>query len=1165
MQFGGVSIPDSVFEAALSSNLVIFAGAGVSVSPPVNLPLFNSLVDRIKSAVDPGNFLRERKHKLDKETPVYTETPEQYLSYLEHEGKNVKEACSLLVDPRGQFTNLHTNILRLLEANRHVRLVTTNFDNCFENSMEVLGCEAKVFASPALPLGKSVNGVVHLHGVYSDLETMILTAEDYGEAYVSNGWVARFLVDLFKTYTVLFVGYSCGDSLVDYLTRSISSEISGHAFVLCKDSDVDDWQMRGVEPIVFNDFDSLPKIFEDWASYAESSVTEKVVHIRDICQANNMNQADKDFIIQALRWPDEDDRYLFTSEFCKTASDIEHFQLLKNNGFLSFLSSKNPGRQDLLLLDWMVAKFSTNETAALQDLCVQYLYELTPIFFERLFWRLSTSDIPESIIASWLPWLESADFLSQKRCEHQLVEIANRVQSDSIALVAICILLKVGITFSRSVMTGTSIEPSTVVSKDYYGDKVIEIIKARSSTIGNQIFEYCFNQIERAYSIQTKCWAEKDSFDGMSFGRSSIAPHEQDRFCDGVEGVLIDAARASVNQNNYIEATEKSLNSKCSLLFRLGLWIKSEFTPSGSDLGFVAKEDLLSDVYIHHEVFQLIKEAFPVASDEEKREFVEYVASRVVVDDRNSEYSCYNICVWLREEMDTCPELKALYEEVIQRNPSFAPREHPDFTHYMSSGFVDNSDECHLSKEDFSNDYLLELMRSSASPGSFITKHNRVSTPTRDYPSVAIHNLRELLNRECSENETELMNLYIQYIDWNNLDIPTDALVTLLEQIVADGRTCVAGIESIRSSMIDSGKPLHLSGEALVSICEKALPNIDELFSSESAIVKNDNPDWVLMGINHPAGKYVELLAEADRDFFEKQKSHSQRASDCFERISEKLSAESDAARCVIACIFSRINVLNGLNPDCFKNKLLYALLPDNWAFSSAWEGLSYAGGLTSEVWAATKELWPGLFRNYHQIGKNQFEQLVRLYVWVIIVLVELEERGHFLVAGASASKDALRSACMQLDNWMGTLDEEDRLNEWNTWLAESFGKLAVITEGASDVLAEFYSRWIRKYPELRGKLAVAISRDCADVHNADLFIFDGTLLSIAEDMKLTHNEKVQLVTFLLEHQKYLHFESDVTRAIQLIEKECADDDDIQKLRDVATRKGLIDTLTTNQ
>lgn len=1164
MQFGGVSIPDSVFEAALSSNLVIFAGAGVSVSPPVNLPLFNSLVDQIKSAVDPGNFLRERKHKLVKKNPIYTETPEQYLSYLEHEGKNIRRACSVLVDPHGQFTDLHTNILRLLDTNCHVRLVTTNFDNCFENSMEVLGCETKVFASPALPLGKGINGVVHLHGVYSDLETMILTAEDYGEAYVSNGWVAKFLVDLFKTYTVLFVGYSCGDSLVDYLTRSISSEISGRAFVLCKDTDVYDWQMRGVEPIIFDDFDDLPKIFGDWASYTESSVTEKVVHIHDICRGNNMNQADADFIIQALRWPDEGDRYLFTSEFCKVASDIDHFQLLKNNGFFSFLSSKNPGRQDLLLLDWMVAKFSTNEIAALQDLCIEYFYELTPIFFERLFWRLSTSDIPENIIASWLPWLESADFLSQKRCEHQLVEIANRVQSDSIALVAIRILLKVGITFSRSVITGTSIEPSTVVSRDYCGDKLIEIVKARSSTIGKHVFEYCLDQIEQAYSIQTKCWAEKDSFDVISFRRSSIAPHDQDRFCDGVEGILVDVARESINQNNYIESTEKCLNSKCSLLFRLGLWIKSEYNPSGSDLCFVAKEDLLSDVYIHHEVFQLIKEAFPVASDDEKRDFVEYVASQVVVDDRNSEYSCYNICVWLREEMDACPELKALYEELAKRNPSFAPREHPDFTHYMSSGWVDNRDECHLSKKDFNNDNLLELMQSSASPESFITKHDRVSTPTRDYPSVAIHNLRELLNRECSESEIELMNLYIQYISWNNLDMPTDGLVSLLEQIVADGRTCVAGIESIISSVIDIGKPLHLSSEALVSICEKALPNIDKLLLSESAIIKNDNPDWVLMGINHPAGKYVELLTEADRGFFEEQKTHSQRASVCFERLSEKLSTESDAVRCVIACIFSRINVLYGLNPDCFKTKLLYALLSDNWAFSSAWEGLSYAGHLTSEVWAATKELWQELFRNYHLVGKNQFEQLVRLYVWITIVLVEFKERSHFLVIGASASKDALRSACMQLDNWMGTLDEEDRLNEWDTWLAESFGKLATIVEGAPGVLAEFYSRWVRKYPELRGKLTTAISKDCREVRNVDLFVFDETLSSIAEDIKLSPNEKIKLVAFLLEHQKYLHFEPDVTRAIQLIEKECADDYDIQKLRDVATRKGLVETLSAN-
>lgn len=482
----------------------------------------------------------------------------------------------------------------------------------------------------------------------------------------------------------------------------------------------------------------------------------------------------------------------------------------------------------------------------------------------------------------------------------------------------------------------------------------------------------------------------------------------------------------------------------------------------------------------------------------------------------------------------------------------------------MSSGFVDNSNECHLSKEEFSNDNLLELIQSATSPGSFITKHDRVSTPTRDYPLIAVHNLRELLDKEGAGNEVELMNLYIQYISWGSLDIPNNDLVSILEQIVADSRTCVTGIESIRNSMIDGNNPLHLSCEALISISEKATPNIEELLSSESAIVKTDNPEWLLMGINHPAGEYIELLAKAEGAYSEEQGSHSQRVSTCFERVSERLSEESDAAKCVIACIFSKINVLQGLNPDCFKNKLLYALQADNWAFSSAWEGLSYAGGLTPEAWVATKELWPGLFKNYHMIGKNQFEQLVRLYVWIILVLVEPEERSHYLVAGTSSSKDALRSACMQLDDWMGTLSEENRLREWDKWLSKSFGRLAVIVEGAPGVLAEFYSRWVRKYPELRGKLTAAISRDCRDVQDVDLFVFDGTLSSIAEDAKLSHKEKINLVAFLLEHQKYLHFESDVSRAIHLIEEEHADGDEIQELRDVATRKGLIDVLSAD-
>lgn len=63
MQFGGVSIPESLFNAAYSGSLVVFAGAGVSMAKPVDLPSFDKLINHIKTYVDPGGFLRNRSCK----------------------------------------------------------------------------------------------------------------------------------------------------------------------------------------------------------------------------------------------------------------------------------------------------------------------------------------------------------------------------------------------------------------------------------------------------------------------------------------------------------------------------------------------------------------------------------------------------------------------------------------------------------------------------------------------------------------------------------------------------------------------------------------------------------------------------------------------------------------------------------------------------------------------------------------------------------------------------------------------------------------------------------------------------------------------------------------------------------------------------------------------
>lgn len=49
---------------------------------------------------------------------------------------------------------------------------------------------------------------------------MVLTDADFGRAYLTEGWARRFLVEVFRQYTVLFVGYSHSDVVMNYLARA---------------------------------------------------------------------------------------------------------------------------------------------------------------------------------------------------------------------------------------------------------------------------------------------------------------------------------------------------------------------------------------------------------------------------------------------------------------------------------------------------------------------------------------------------------------------------------------------------------------------------------------------------------------------------------------------------------------------------------------------------------------------------------------------------------------------------------------------------------------------------------------------------------------------------------------------------------------------------------
>jgi SIR2-like domain len=220
MHFGCVDFPSKLVESRTAGNLVVFAGAGVSIPPPSNLPDFKKL------AIE----LAQSSKTLEKGEPL-----DRFLGRLDPELRIHEHTRDRLRRPDSKPNPLHFSLLKLFGGASTVRLVTTNFDHHFAEAAAELwsGESPEIFAAPALPAGGDFLGLVHLHGsVTRDPKRMVLTDVDFGKAYLTEGWARRFLLEMFSKYAVIFVGYSHNDPVMHYLARGLPSSTEDTRFAL---------------------------------------------------------------------------------------------------------------------------------------------------------------------------------------------------------------------------------------------------------------------------------------------------------------------------------------------------------------------------------------------------------------------------------------------------------------------------------------------------------------------------------------------------------------------------------------------------------------------------------------------------------------------------------------------------------------------------------------------------------------------------------------------------------------------------------------------------------------------------------------------------------------------------------------------------------------------
>ena len=324
MQFvrRGPDIPERLLQAHEEGRVVFFCGAGVSY--PARLPGFKDLVKNLylNLAVTPDAVQR---------SAIKAEQFDTAIGLLEAEIVGGRETVRrTLADiltrdlSAPSTTATHEALLTLGKCrNGQTRLITTNFDRLFEEVIAAKSLPIECFKAPLLPVPKNRwDGLVYLHGLLSaaptasELDRLVVSSGDFGLAYLTERWAARFVSELFRNYNVCFVGYSLTDPVLRYMMDALAADrllgesppemFAFGSFSKGKEEErANEWRAKNVTPILYREHNRhtyLHKTLRAWAETYRDGMRGKERIVVESAMARPLESTKQDYFIPRMLW-----------------------------------------------------------------------------------------------------------------------------------------------------------------------------------------------------------------------------------------------------------------------------------------------------------------------------------------------------------------------------------------------------------------------------------------------------------------------------------------------------------------------------------------------------------------------------------------------------------------------------------------------------------------------------------------------------------------------------------------------------------------------------------------------------------------------------------------------------------------------------------------------
>ena len=1113
MKIAGIDFSVDLLNALRDDKLVVFAGAGVSMGEPAYLPSFKRLAKTIAKGT--GKTL----HCGD---PI-----DDFLGKLQDEGVKVHErAAEALTRENLKAAELHRNLLRLYSDTEQVRIVTTNFDLLFEQAADDLfGSVPEVSRAPALPLGRQFKGIVHIHGTISRHDEMVITDADFGRAYLNEGWAQRFLIELFSNFTILFVGYSHNDTIMNYLARALPARETDRRFALTGEiaNNTDRWHLLGIEPITYpqsnkDNHSALNEGVRGLAALARCSVLDWHRKITVIAKKSPLlDKETEDLMEYALA---DATRARF---FTKTATNPEWIDWLDERGYLNPLFDNDAlNKRDKIFSRWLVEQFAYSYANRFFLLIDKHNTRLHPRFWYDLADRIGRdreTSWNKNILSRWISLLLATvqeninanapgpidtDTLLQRIGElciqHEmlgnLLQIFDTMMGSHLRLRG-GFLLPYGDESSEDLLFNVKLP----LIGDYHVLRPLwnEGLKPKRSQVAEPLLNRVIKHLEDRH-ITLCAWQKADrNWDPTSDSRSAIESHEQVESSDAID-VLIDAARDCLEwlASNQADAAarwcDRLVCSDAPLLRRLGVHglSKREDLTADDKIDWLLTNRCLHEWSVRCEVSRAVELVYPEASIECREVLIKAVwacRNPAEEDPDKRKYAAKRLFDWfnqLHQSDSNCNLARQARNAMLREYPSFG--DSPDRTHRnrLSSSAMQSlwtpEELLAIRAADFLDDWLSFQNTQWEEPNRREPVDNVEEAATQSFDWGL--NLADALGR-AEEWGADLWSALISA--WSKMELSEDEYRRVLYWL---GKADLypkhnRGIaEALYASVKNDGPSYALD----------LLPQANEIAAALWHHLDQPEPieetdDWLRLAIDYPAWDLANFWLSGFSLWRQHQDPRptvlSNEYREALSDIVKDQSLSGKLGRTVLASQFAFLLAVDG---TWTQENLLPLFDLDSEDFQAAWDGFLNQGRLNPAVAEAMKNLFLKAVKRINSDLFNQRDQFIKYYIDMFECLAEdpletwipkffqyagqehpSETEEHALFRrGVRKTKDCFAA---EVGNRLRHMAEAKRQEWWRRWLKRYWknrlqGVPAVLDPGEVAQMLDWLPHLTSVFPE---------------------------------------------------------------------------------------------------